>query len=405
MRQNDWTDLLRRRLADREAPVPDDLWDRIEQRLDARPHRHAGVTRLVAWLASAAAVALVIGVAYDAGEQAGRPGAVRFAGRNAALDRVPSSILAHVETGLSPTDGGFVASAAPMVSHGESRSVERGLSVACAGDSAVDSGCGLAARHDSAQRPAAGSNGARHKAHNSEYAYPDAAEGCIANPCGHERVSRWSVGAHTDGSFAGNSQSAFPVLQAMKKYSETGVGNDAVGDYMNNGNAMMLAKYKEVKHHSQPLSVGVSLGYAVTDRLSVTTGLVYTRAVSDFTGSSGGDEVTETQRLHYIGVPLGVKYRIWGIGSVQAYASAACQADFNVKAEMKAGDITTDAERDRVQFSWSAAAGVQLNVAPGVGLYAEPGVRYYFNNGSQVVTIFKDRPWNFNLQLGLRVEF
>ena len=39
-----------------------------------------------------------------------------------------------------------------------------------------------------------------------------------------------------------------------------------------------------------------------------------------------------------------------------------------------------------------------------VGLYAEPGLNYYFDNGSPVENVFKSRPLNFNLTLGLRLR-
>ena len=34
--------------------------------------------------------------------------------------------------------------------------------------------------------------------------------------------------------------------------------------------------------------------------------------------------------------------------------------------------------------------------------YAEPGVVYYFDDGSNVNTIRKEHPFNFNIQLGVR---
>lgn len=57
---------------------------------------------------------------------------------------------------------------------------------------------------------------------------------------------------------------------------------------------------------------------------------------------------------------------------------------------------------DPLQWSVSAAAGVQVNFTKNIGLYAEPGVAYYFDDGSEVETIRKEHPFNFNLQVGLR---
>ena len=37
-----------------------------------------------------------------------------------------------------------------------------------------------------------------------------------------------------------------------------------------------------------------------------------------------------------------------------------------------------------------------------MGIYVEPSARYYFDNQSDVSTSFKEHPFKFNLQMGLR---
>lgn len=54
------------------------------------------------------------------------------------------------------------------------------------------------------------------------------------------------------------------------------------------------------------------------------------------------------------------------------------------------------------QCSVNASAGMQFNLSSVVGLYVEPGVSYYFDNGSSVSNIYKEKPLNFNLEFGLR---
>ena len=60
---------------------------------------------------------------------------------------------------------------------------------------------------------------------------------------------------------------------------------------------------------------------------------------------------------------------------------------------------------DKLQFSVVAAAGLQFNITDRFGIYAEPGMSYYFDNGSEVSTIYKDRPFNFDMKIGLRFSF
>ena len=50
------------------------------------------------------------------------------------------------------------------------------------------------------------------------------------------------------------------------------------------------------------------------------------------------------------------------------------------------------------------AAGVEYNITPSVGLYLEPGVTHHFDNHSSVENIYKDKPWNFSLNFGFRIN-
>ena len=162
--------------------------------------------------------------------------------------------------------------------------------------------------------------------------------------------------------------------------------------------------YKERQKHYQPVSFGLTTNIPVTSRLSFTTGLVYTRLHSDFTSIIGGFPLLKEQTLYYLGVPLSVQYQLWNYKRLSVYASAGGQADYNLKAHMEQQGVDYPAYRDRWQFSVHGAAGVEYDVIPQLGIYAEPGVKYYFNNGSNVSTFFKDKPTSFNLQLGLRLN-
>ena len=55
-----------------------------------------------------------------------------------------------------------------------------------------------------------------------------------------------------------------------------------------------------------------------------------------------------------------------------------------------------------LQWSVMAAVGAQVNIVKRFGIYIEPGMAYYFDDGSDVETIRKQHPFNFNLQFGLR---
>lgn len=147
--------------------------------------------------------------------------------------------------------------------------------------------------------------------------------------------------------------------------------------------------------------MGLSVRLPLIDRLALTSGLVYTRLKSDFTSSRRHRE----QTLHYLGIPLGVTYNVWGYKRFNLYAIGGVQADVNVKATLKESGQANSLSigKDRVQFSALVGPGVQLDLSRDFGIYVEPTARYYFNNGSNVANYYKEKPWNINFNAGLRL--
>ena len=165
-----------------------------------------------------------------------------------------------------------------------------------------------------------------------------------------------------------------------------------------------LFDYEERQKHYQPVSFGLTTNIPISSRLSFTAGLVYTRLRSDFVNIMAKIPLTKEQTLYYLGVPLNAQYQLWKWKGLSVYASAGGQADYNVKAHMEQEGVDYPVSRDRWQFSVQAAGGIEYDVIPQLGIYVEPGVKHYFDNGSNVSNFFKDKPTSFNLQLGLRLN-
>ena len=156
------------------------------------------------------------------------------------------------------------------------------------------------------------------------------------------------------------------------------------------------------KHHA-PVSVGLQVAFGIAPRLSLSTGLVYTRTSSDFYPYAPSSNYNVHQVLHYVGIPVGLNYEFWQSGGFHAYVMAGAEADYNVKNDTEEEGVKKEnAKHDRVQLSGKASLGAQYDITPKVGLYIEPGAKYYFDNGSHVENTFKDKKLNFNLQFGLR---
>ncbi len=166
---------------------------------------------------------------------------------------------------------------------------------------------------------------------------------------------------------------------------------------------------ENVRHHHQPIRFGLLLRYAFNERWSIESGLSYALLTSDISLSSTSFKAEAEQRLSYIGIPINVSYQIWGSRRFSVYASAGGMVEKMVKGKRYVEVISpTKKEKDEsvsirpLQFSVNGGVGAEFKFVDWLSLYAEPGVGYWFDNGSDVPTYYQDKPFSFNLNVGLR---
>lgn len=159
--------------------------------------------------------------------------------------------------------------------------------------------------------------------------------------------------------------------------------------------------YEKAKHH-QPISVGMQVGFHFLPKLKLSTGLVYTKVSSDFISGISDTRTVSTQDLHYIGIPLNLSYSVWEYKGLHTYVTAGGEGAVNIKNHTETDGEVKESKRDKMQWSTNASVGIQYDFIPQLGVYVEPGMKYYFDNGSQIENIFKDKKLNFNIQFGLR---
>lgn len=166
--------------------------------------------------------------------------------------------------------------------------------------------------------------------------------------------------------------------------------------------------------HRLPVHAGVSIAYRINDRVSVETGIAYSYLSADIHEGSDSYYFAGEQSLHYVGIPVGVRVRAMSWKNFDIYVGAGFEADKCVSGTLKKSYVNNGQTRDDghesisirpLQWSVNAGAGVQYNISSMVGIYAEPGLSYYFDNGSNIETIYSEKPLNFNLNIGLRVSF
>lgn len=179
---------------------------------------------------------------------------------------------------------------------------------------------------------------------------------------------------------------------------------DYQGRLARRSETIYLAGYEERQKHYQPISFGLTVSYPLSPRLSLSTGIVFTHLQSDFVKIMPNNQLVCKQQLDYLGIPLTMGYKMWSYKGLKTYLSAGFQADWNIHTSMQTQGVDQHLDKDRMQWSVAGALGIQYDIIPLIGLYAEPGIRYYFDNGSRLQNFFKDKPANFSLQVGLRLN-
>ncbi len=402
MKDKDWIEQLQDKMDGHQEPVPGGLWQDIEKRLPEREaERHPLMGGWRRYAAAAALVAAVIGI-----------GSLLWHGSDTTVDEPAITSAPPVEIAPEPQAThellGHNEEVArdidePTATPGAHHSIPASKVATTASDNAF---IAQASGHEQEEQPAQAAS----ETSPAETPIEQAPQPMEQRNQTHAKEPSTTTMPHqsilpkfkktgiTVGLYASNSVK--PEWSSARDYA---YASDAV--YSSNGGKPYGTYFSEdifsANHHA-PISMGLSVRLPLTDRLALTSGLVYTRLKSDFTSSRRHRE----QTLHYLGIPLGVTYNVWGYKRFNLYAVGGVQADVNVKATLKESGQANSLSigKDRVQFSALVGPGVQLDLSRDFGIYVEPTARYYFNNGSNVANYYKDKPWNINFNAGLRLS-
>lgn len=179
----------------------------------------------------------------------------------------------------------------------------------------------------------------------------------------------------------------------------------------------MFNRTKEVTtgtDYRQPVNVGVMVNCYLSERWSIGTGLEWSWLHSSFREGSQTYYVSRVNDMHYLGIPLKLNCDLWKRNGFKVYAAAGgmVQKCFSGKQveEYIYNSATGKSEMKELcerQMQWSvcAEAGIEYDFSPFAGVYVEPGATWHFDNGSSVDNIYKSRPLNFSLSVGIRFNF
>lgn len=449
----DFENKLRSKIGDSQAPVPEGLLDAVRAEMKRRglkpgvpgeeysarrgeanspapaagavagssePHKQTSARIVIfRWLSAAAVIALGVFSAIWLGKD-------KYVG---------DKTLAIVQTdpaAASPATPGAISSLTPAATSPGAISSAQSSALALAQSSAITSSRSVESAHDMNTKPAdtqksAGPQEAQKAAGPQEsqksaglqeaqkaakpqkpqqQAGPqetaiDIEDYLRQNPEPEKRKTKILLAAYT--SATGGSSASSPMVNSadLAFASALAMSKITLLNDFSPARSMLLYPFDpgSMKHY-MPLRFGLNADVALNRNLSAAMGLSYSFLHSE----NDGGMVDYDQKLHYLGIPLGLNLTFWRNGNFSTYAYGGAEIQWLVKGKFKTEMTTTSLSEGKPQLSANAGLGVSYAFTRWGRFFIEPGASYYFDNGTEIKNIYKERKFDFLLNVGISFE-
>lgn len=368
----------------------------------SEPHKQTSARIVIfRWLSAAAVIALGVFSAIWLGKD-------KYVG---------DKTLAIVQTdpaAASPATPGAISSLTPAATSPGAISSAQSSALALAQSSAITSSRSVESAHDMNTKPAdtqksAGPQEAQKAAKPQkpqQQAGPqetaiDIEDYLRQNPEPEKRKTKILLAAYT--SATGGSSASSPMVNSadLAFASALAMSKITLLNDFSPARSMLLYPFDpgSMKHY-MPLRFGLNADVALNRNLSAAIGLSYSFLHSE----NDGGMVDYDQKLHYLGIPLGLNLTFWRNGNFSTYAYGGAEIQWLVKGKFKTEMTTTSLSEGKPQLSANAGLGVSYAFTRWGRFFIEPGASYYFDNGTEIKNIYKERKFDFLLNVGISFE-
>lgn len=406
--KEEWTDKLKTRLEHHEMTPPEGLWEGISERMNLaeKPVRRSSFPLSKRWIATAAALLALAGffTIYDFQDDATSSSPVNIA-EKAESHQAPAQEQSPEEKPVgekpaAPLMRSLLAQAVPAnakTAPATTESPEPSATPIITEEKVTEA----TAEAQTAEASQASAQTARKIQQASSALLPSYQqnEGKPYSEAG-KRPRRWSFGLHASGGLlADNSHQQYdhyPISQSDP------LSPSSHYEHISSETPQNETPIK-ASHHL-PIRFGLKIGYQLSERWALQTGITYTYLYSEFTLVNRQQPAIE-QRLHYVGIPLGISYQIWKNSNFRLYASAGASAEKCVKNSQESRDANINVQSDSekpLQWSVNTALGAEYQPTKQLGIYLEPSLGYYFKDNTPLEHYYKEHPLSPAIEFGLR---
>jgi hypothetical protein len=218
----------------------------------------------------------------------------------------------------------------------------------------------------------------------------------------------WQLGlgyGTTSGNSEGNSSISYESNSA-----------NFTGDYFSNELAAETKRFEDLENtsYSHPISIGIMVNKALSEKWGLETGLLFTRLKTMASANPANNIYTEyVSEILYIGVPLSVRFSIISKRRFGLYASQGLVLEKGVKTWYSTNNyfngVLTDSQStsytaEGVQLSSLTSLGVEYKLSDLISIYLQPGLQVFFLNETQPFNIRSSSPFWPSVQTGLRFQ-
>lgn len=399
MKKDNWTEDIKSRLKDYECDAPQGLWDGLSEAI-SQPKKEQELPRSLRWIwalptaALAFAVAIALFIILKPGES-----------ESESLALPASPVLAENSIATTPDNSATIESnitrpnkhAHPL--HSESEVINQ--TVTNLDGKSTDS-----ALSDTTP----GNRNEAAKGYDEDTIdineWEKTQTTSTSKP--HKLLAMNLYGSGSAGDMSSTTRKSTGVMALGPDGSEW-LGNPEIGIALYNQGS----DTKSTVYHHLPIRIGIGISYYFAKNLSVDTGLEGSVLVSDFTDGTSQNYVSSTQRLQYLAIPVNLRWDFLHTGNLNIYAktgirrqkciSGAIDKNYIIEGESNKKESVRIDEHP-LQFSTHIALGAEYKLWRRTGLYAEFEGGYYFDDGTNIQSIYHSRPFNCSLNFGIRVD-
>ena len=169
---------------------------------------------------------------------------------------------------------------------------------------------------------------------------------------------------------------------------------------------------RQREHHDRPITFGISLTKSLGRKWNLETGIQYSLLNSQFY-MGDRDTIVDTQKVHYLGIPLRVSYNWTNYKRLSMYSSLGVTMHIPVYGKVDSRYYVSSQNKysgskyltPSLQWQMGVSLGLQYKFAPHTSIFAEPTFNWFIPSGSEIHTVWTEHPIMFTCPFGVRITW